>query len=144
MILYFGYLSIVKLTVITINSFFMRIPKLVPEFWLSAFIFLTSLPGRLGSLLTFDPNFDPLKMRNEKKEEYFLLLLFWEESKSAIRFWFWKLWNFDPHGDHTLTPWPLTPWNLHFPNIFWPNKHVALKLIDSSCEWHNAEMTFIS
>ena len=64
------------MTVITINSFFMKIPKLVSEFGLSVFLFLISREVRLGSLMTFDPNFDPLKMRNEKKEEYFLLLLF--------------------------------------------------------------------
>ena len=65
-----------KITVITINSFFIKIPKLVSEFGLSVFLFLISHEVRLGSLVTFDPNFDPLKMRNEKKEEYFLLLLF--------------------------------------------------------------------
>ena len=40
---------------------------MVPEFLLSACIFLTSREVRLGSLVTFDPSFDPLKMRNEKK-----------------------------------------------------------------------------
>ena len=54
----------------------MGIPKLVSEFGLSAFLFLTSREIRLGSLMTFDPNFDLLKMTNEKKKEYFLLLLF--------------------------------------------------------------------
>ena len=81
--------------------------------------------------MTFDPSFDPFKMRNEKKEKYFLLLLFLDDFD-----------NFEiltPVGHHTLTPW-----NLHFPNIFWQNKHVALKLMDSSWELYNLEMTFIS
>ena len=122
-------------------TIFMRIPKMVPEFLLSACIFLTSREVRLGSLVTFDPHFDPLKMRKRKKEEYFLLLLFWEESKSAIRFWFWQLWNFDPCGGSYLEVEPLTfdPWNLHFPNFFWQNKHIVLKLMDSSWEWYNGE-----
>ena len=107
-----------KRTVITINSFFMRIPKLVPEFWLSAFSFLTSREVRLGSLVTFDPNFDPLKMRNVKKEEYFLLLLFWEESESAIRFWFWQLWNFDPCGGSYFDPLTFGPLDLALPEHF--------------------------
>ena len=72
------------MTVITINSFFMKIPKLVSEFGLSVFLFLISREVRLGSLVTFDPNFDPLKMRNEKKEEYFLLLLFILSVKDVI------------------------------------------------------------
>ena len=76
--------------------FFMRIPKLVSELCFTEFWFLTSREVRSGLFLTFDPNFDPLRMINTKKEDYFLMLLFWEESKSAIRIWFWPLWNFDP------------------------------------------------
>ena len=62
----------------------MGIPKLVSEFGLSAFLFLTSREIRLGSLMTFDPNFDLLQMTNEKKEEYFLLLLFILSVKDVI------------------------------------------------------------
>ena len=62
----------------------MGIPKLVSEFGLSAFLFLTSRDIRLGSLMTFDPNFDLLKMTNEKKEEYFLVLLLILSVKDVI------------------------------------------------------------
>ena len=62
----------------------MGIPKLVSEFGLSVFLFLISREVRLGSLMTFDPNFDLLKMTNEKKEEYFLLLLFILSVKDVI------------------------------------------------------------
>ena len=96
----------------------MKIPKLVPEFRLSEFIFLTSRDIRLGSLMTFDPNFNPFNMRNEKKEEYFLLLLFWEESKTAIRFWFWQLWNFDPCEGSYYNPLTFDPLELALPEHF--------------------------
>ena len=107
-----------KMTVITINSFFMKIPKLVSEFGLSVFLFLISHEVRLGSLVTFDPNFDPLRMINTKKEDYFLMLLFWEESKSAIRFWFWQLWNFDPCGGSYFDPLTFDPLGLTLPEHF--------------------------
>ena len=57
---------------------------------------MTSCEVRFGSLMTFDPSFDPFKMRNEKKEKYFLLLLFFR--------WFWQLWNFDPRRASYFDP----------------------------------------
>ena len=82
----------------------MGIPKLVSEFGLSAFLFLTSPEIRLGSLMTFDPNFDLLKMTNEKKEEYFLVLLFLRNPNLQSDFNFEKFEILTPVGDHTLTP----------------------------------------
>ena len=52
--------------------------------WIIRVFFLTSREIRLGSLMTFDPSFDLLKMTNEKKEEYFLLLLFILSVKDVI------------------------------------------------------------
>lgn len=45
-------------------SFFMRIPNLVSELRFSVFSFLTSGEVKWGLFVTFDPNFDPLKIKN--------------------------------------------------------------------------------
>ena len=131
------------MVIIFLVLFFMRIPKLVSELCFTEFWFLTSREVRSGLFLTFDPNFDPLRMINTKKKTTFLCYFFERNPNLQSDFDFDNFEILTPVGDHTLDPWPLTPWNLHFPNIFWQNKHVALKLMDSTWEWYNGEMTFI-
>ena len=100
-----------KITVITINSFFIKIPKLVPEFGLYVFLFLISHEVRLGSLVTFDPNSDPLKMRNEKKKITFFYYFFERNPNLQSEFNFDHFEILTPFGDHTWPPdlWP--PWS---------------------------------
>ena len=87
---------------------------------------------RLGSLVTFDPNFDPLEMRNEKKRKVISFATFLRGIQICNQNLILTTLKSRPVGDHILTPWPLTLCNLHFPSIFWQNKHIALKLRDSS------------
>ena len=121
--------------------FFMRIPKLVSELCFTEFWFLTSREVRSGLFLTFDPNFDPLKMRNEKKRRVLSFTTFFERNPNLQ-----SEFNFDhfeiltPFGGSYLTPWPLTPLVLHFPNIFCDDIHMKLKLRNSTWDWYNGEV----
>ena len=82
----------------------MGIPKLVSEFGLSAFLFLTSREIRLGSLMTFYPNFDLLKMTNEKKKSTFFCYFFERNPNLQSDFDFNNFEILTPVGDHTLDP----------------------------------------
>ena len=59
---------------------------------------------RLGSLVTFDPNFDPLEMRNEKKRKVISFATFLRGIQICNQNLILTTLKSRPVGDHILTP----------------------------------------